>query len=526
MPNFDDVSHTPHYRPQLDYPVSVIQNLTVLLKDGETTATIYPITSPDELPQGLLSFLCEEFNMEIEKGETFPFFDTLMLEAFQNYWFGSFAAVMVLGSAPQLDRPRQWEKECLGTFFVKPNYPGRCSHICNAGFLVNAGIRGKGIGTTLAECYLEWAPRLGYTYSVFNLVFETNIASRRIWENLHFRRIGRIKAAGILKGHDDAVDALMYGRELVPDNDTDVGTYRFDKIKYYLETGKYPPMADRQEKSRLRSSASHYRLQDGKLLLKGKEVISDPRRQLEICTEIHLQGHIGINKTTSTASEKYHWTRIKDTASLAIRNCTECRDPAKVSVSMKGRSLPAIKKAHILQENLLRSPRKMQRTDDGVTSRGPQDVQAMVAVAAAAQLHNLPSNQMDRQHSHDNVDTSILTGELGLDDPGIMAAVEMVERHSNNQHHTQQYGGHNNAEQQYTNYQQYSAQQHPHDNGSRHHHHHHRRNSDQSDIPVDPQVANAFDDEHGGSEMEIARALIQANENNDGDTNDNSNIFQ
>ena len=284
MPEFDDVLLSGLYRPHLDYdPVAVIDRYTVLLKDGETTATIYPIHTTNELPPGLLAFLCDEFNMEIERGETSSFFDTLHIEQFQNYWFGAFAAVMVLGDSPALEGSRQWEKECLGTFFIKPNYPGRCSHICTGNFLVNAGIRGKGIGRTLTDCYLQWAPRLGYTYSIFNLVFETNVAARSIWESLNFKRIGRVKLAGILKGHEQAVDAIMYGRELINTSDPAVGAYRFDKIKFYLETGRYPAMADRQEKSRLRSSASHYRLENGKLMLKGREVVSNPVRQLQIC---------------------------------------------------------------------------------------------------------------------------------------------------------------------------------------------------------------------------------------------------
>ncbi|ANB15684.1 Spt10p [Sugiyamaella lignohabitans] len=323
----EDPTQPPHYRPDVVTPN--LEPYTVLLKDRETTATIYPITAPDQLPIGLLAFLCDEFNMEIERGDTFPLFDTLHIDTFQNYWFGSFAGVMLIGDAPTIQNRRQWEKECLGTFYIKPNYPGRCAHICTAGFLVNAGIRGKGIGRTLAECYLEWAPKLGYTYSVFNLVFETNVLARRIWETLNFKRIGRIKAAGILKGLENAVDAIIYGRDLGDGDTESVGELRFDKIRFYLETGRYPPRSDRQEKSRLRSSAAHYKLRDGKLMLKNREVISDPERQLQIATELHLVSHAGINKTTSLITESYHWTRIKDTVAVAIRNCAECRESTR-----------------------------------------------------------------------------------------------------------------------------------------------------------------------------------------------------
>lgn len=36
--------------------------------------------------------------------------------------------------------------EVLGTFYIKPNFPGRCNHICNAGFLVPPHARGVGAG--------------------------------------------------------------------------------------------------------------------------------------------------------------------------------------------------------------------------------------------------------------------------------------------------------------------------------------------------------------------------------------------
>lgn len=36
----------------------------------------------------------------------------------------------------------------------------------------------------------------------------------------------------------------------------------------------------------------------------------------------------GINKTTASIAEKYHWVRIKETVSAAIRNCSECKEPS------------------------------------------------------------------------------------------------------------------------------------------------------------------------------------------------------
>ena len=37
---------------------------------------------------------------------------------------------------------------------------GRCSHICNAGFLTTEAARGRGVGIVMGETYLEYAPKL------------------------------------------------------------------------------------------------------------------------------------------------------------------------------------------------------------------------------------------------------------------------------------------------------------------------------------------------------------------------------
>lgn len=481
----EDPTQPPHYRPDMSLPE--LAPYTVLLKDKETTATIYPISSPEQLPLGLLAFLCDEFNMEIDRGDTYPLFDTLHIETFQNYWFGSYAGVMLIGDSPTIQERRQWEKECLGTFYIKPNYPGRCSHICTGGFLVNAGIRGKGIGRTLAECYLDWTPKLGYTYSIFNLVFESNTYARKIWEDLKFKKVGRVKGAGILKGYDNAVDAIIYGRDLVEPVEETIGELRFDKIKYYLETGRYPAKSDRQEKSRLRSSAAHYRLQDGKLMLKDREVVPEADRQLAIATEVHMQTHAGINKTTSQITEKYHWTRIKETVATAIKNCIECREQTRPT------------------------PKRIRKD----FSESDVDVSAAAAAVAAAAVAGdggllSPKRELQEELRRDQNASLLAAGlSLGPDvDSTLMAAVaaaqhgQGADRSHHNSHYVQQY--HHNPHQPY---------------GDHDGHGHH------DDIPVDPQVESAFEEHvHGGEEIAIARALIQANESAQNDVHQD-NLF-
>lgn len=313
----------------------------VTLRDRITTATLVPFSGPSQVPPKLCAYLCELLGREIEKGDTYPMMEPMPLANFGPYWFANFGAIMVVGDVQSPEevsemeaRGVDWSKDCLGSFYVKPNYPGRSSHVCNGGFLVTDAARGRGVGRLMGEVYLEWAPRLGYSYSVFNLVYETNVASLRIWDALGFKRIGRVKGCGNLKSYpDQLIDAIIFGRELGGEGDEMVTEERFDKIRYYLKTGTYPNGSDRAEKSRLRSAATHYRLipavndtEDDKLMLKGKEVISDPHKQYEIARTVHSIGHGGINKTTASIADKYHWVRIKETVSAAIRNCPECKD--------------------------------------------------------------------------------------------------------------------------------------------------------------------------------------------------------
>lgn len=167
-------------------------------------------------------------------------------------------------------------------------------------------------------------------------MYETNVVSLRIWDALGFKRIGRVKGAGNLKSNPDRlIDAIIFGRDLDSAPEDYLNEERFDKIRNYLRSGTYPVSSDRAEKGRLRSAAVHYRIlpatdaEPEKLMLKDKEVVSEPTRQYEIAHRIHASNHGGINKTTALINEKYHWVRIKETVSLAIKHCPTCKESAK-----------------------------------------------------------------------------------------------------------------------------------------------------------------------------------------------------
>lgn len=329
-----------------------IDPYAILLKDGSTKATIYPISSPNDISPNLLAFLWDEYNMEIEKGETLTFYEPLSFESFISHWFDStsIVAIMVVGDETNMDdlgndELHEWPSELLGIFNIKPNFPGcqRSGHICTGEFLVNAGIRGRGIGKTLTDCFMQWALKLGYTYVIFNLILETNVAARKLWESLNFSRLGKINNVAIM-GHDDQerelVDGIIYGKSIentiggssnrdrkTPESESDLNNSKFENLKYYLQTGNYPPNVDNKEKSRLRANKANYYLQDDKLMVNGREVVSNIDLQLKICQLTHEEnGHLGINRTTTLISQKYHWIRIKETVARALKSCQECKN--------------------------------------------------------------------------------------------------------------------------------------------------------------------------------------------------------
>ena len=84
----------------------------------------------------LVTYLTNIFNTEIiDTGTTYPHTAHMTPSEFKDYWFND-AIVLVSG------RTGNWENDLCGTYYIKAQYPGRCAHICNAGFIVPRAKRG------------------------------------------------------------------------------------------------------------------------------------------------------------------------------------------------------------------------------------------------------------------------------------------------------------------------------------------------------------------------------------------------
>jgi hypothetical protein len=275
---------------------------------------------------------------------------------------------------------------------------------------------------------------------VFNLVYESNTASTKIWDSLGFKRIGRVPGCGNLKSSPDPVDAIIYGKDLKSEGENDQSEERFDKIRYYLRHQLYPQGADRSEKSRLRSAATHYKLiggEDGvpeKLYLKDKEVISDPQAQYEIANQIHFEGHGGINKTTAMIATKYHWIRIKETVSHVIKKCPQCKDAHKAPMirtdNRPGRS-KTIDEAPLILPQEQPLPEPQPTPHDSLTVNGVPDHD----FASIQQPMDLANNHLPDPDGHLDPNAHLHPYDEMAIDPQIMEQIQaMASEYDQNAH--------------------------------------------------------------------------------------------
>ncbi len=138
------------------------------------------------------------FAAVVAAGEGYPQpVGPLSVADFEEYWLDHKSLVAVA----------RHEARLAGSYYLKPNFPGRAAHIANAGYFVVPALRGQGVGEALVTHSFDEARRRGFDAMQFNLVFESNPA-RRLYERLGFRRVGRIPEAV------DGEDAIVYWRRL------------------------------------------------------------------------------------------------------------------------------------------------------------------------------------------------------------------------------------------------------------------------------------------------------------------------
>ena len=166
----------------------------------------------------------ELMNLIIDEGRSWPFdipFESV--DSFRAYFLSHAAFVVRSLELEQVEgdvtnKNNNHKADVLGCFYIKPNYPGRCSHICNGGFITAPRYRNLGVGRLMGKMFLRIARDLDYKSAYFNLVFHSNVASVKLWESLGFQRVAVLEKAARLKGMDclDTAYGYRYDLETLP----------------------------------------------------------------------------------------------------------------------------------------------------------------------------------------------------------------------------------------------------------------------------------------------------------------------
>ncbi len=143
------------------------------------------------------------FREIVRSGETYPYPMNTDLEEARSLWFAPGARVYFayLGGVAVASR------------YIVPNKPGLGAHVCNTGVMVDAAVRGQGIGKKMMDFGLAKAKELGFKAIQLNLVVSTNSASLEICKRNGFQIIGTLPHAFHIRG-ERYVDAHVLYREL------------------------------------------------------------------------------------------------------------------------------------------------------------------------------------------------------------------------------------------------------------------------------------------------------------------------
>lgn len=103
----------------------------------------------------------------------------------------------------------------LGTYYLRPNQPGRGSHVANGGYMVAEAARGRGLAEAMCRHSVATAAALGYRAMQFNYVVSTNAAAVRAWVRCGFETVATLPGA-FRHPTLGLVDVLVMWRDLDP----------------------------------------------------------------------------------------------------------------------------------------------------------------------------------------------------------------------------------------------------------------------------------------------------------------------
>ncbi|HSQ55654.1 MAG TPA: GNAT family N-acetyltransferase [Gemmata sp.] len=118
-------------------------------------------------------------------GDVFAYDESTTEEVARKLWFDPPARCFVAEEGG----------EFAGTYFIRPNQPGRGNHVANAGYMVVQEFRGRGLARAMCDHSIEIARQLGFAAMQFNFVVATNAAAVKVWESCGFAIVGTLPGA-------------------------------------------------------------------------------------------------------------------------------------------------------------------------------------------------------------------------------------------------------------------------------------------------------------------------------------------
>lgn len=139
----------------------------------------------------------------IRAGETYTLPRDMSESAALAYWMGPDRETFVAEA----------DGRVVGTYYIRANQAGGGDHVCNCGYMTDAGATGRGVARAMHEHSLMQARSLGFRAMQFNFVVSANERAVRLWTSLGFAVVGRLPGAFRHPKHG-FVDALVMFREL------------------------------------------------------------------------------------------------------------------------------------------------------------------------------------------------------------------------------------------------------------------------------------------------------------------------
>lgn len=103
--------------------------------------------------------------------------------------------------------------EALGTYYLKRNFGGGGSHVCNCGYVTAPAAQGRGVARAMLAHSLEAAKRAGFTAMQYNSVVASNTRAVETWKRAGFEVVGRLPGA-FRHPQTGLVDCLVMWRAL------------------------------------------------------------------------------------------------------------------------------------------------------------------------------------------------------------------------------------------------------------------------------------------------------------------------